>query len=360
MELLILYAVLTIAFSFTCSLLEAILLSTPISFINSKEEDKDPRVARFKKLKENIDRPLSAILTINTLAHTLGATAVGAQATILFDSLTVGIISAVFTLLILVLSEIIPKTIGATYWRRMALSSVGILRFMIFVSYPFVILSELMTRFIAKNHNEATVSREEVSAMVEMAAEEGTFEASENKIIQNLMRLEKVNVNDIMTPEIVVSKASEEMNVAEFYKMKHFLQHSRIPVYADAEDEYITGYVLRQAVLEQVANDCFDTKLSEIKRDVIIVEENHSIMALWETLLAQKEHIAIVVGEYGSFEGIVTLEDIIESIFGLEIVDETDSEVDMQQYARTKWKERREKYSHIISKEEEKEEEVKQ
>ncbi len=352
MELLILFAVLTIAFSFTCSLLEAVLLSTPLSFVNSKEVTSHRNAEKLRKLKENIDRPLAAILTINTFAHTVGATAVGAQATLYSGSVSMGVVSTVFTLLILVLSEIIPKTIGATYWRRLALNSVPTLRFMIAISYPFVVFSELMTRSIGKNHHETTVSREEVSAMVEMAAEEGEFEQSENKIIQNLMRLEEICVEDIMTPQIVVSIAREEMTVADFYKNKHYLHHARIPVYADNNEDHITGYVLRQSVLEQVANDSFSTKLSEIRRNIVVAEEGQSIMSLWGTLLDQKEHIAIIVDEYGSFDGIVTLEDIIESIFGLEIVDETDNVVDMQQLARAKWKERREKYKHIITKDE--------
>jgi CBS domain containing-hemolysin-like protein len=220
---------------------------------------------------------------------------------------------------------------------------------MIIVAYPFVALSELFTRLIGRNSNEASVSREEVSAMVEMAAEKGEFEQAENKIIQNLMRLEEIKVEDIMTPQTVVSMAPEEITVAKFYKNKDYLHYARIPVFADDDEDHITGYVLRQTVLEQVANDSFNTKLSDIRRNIVVAPEEQSIMTLWETLLKEKEHIAMIVDEYGSFEGIVTLEDIIESIFGLEIVDETDNIVDMQQYARNKWKERREKYKHIMS-----------
>ena len=354
MELLIFFLLLAVVFSFICSLMEALLLSTPLSFINLKDAEGVKSAHHFKKFKENIDQPLSAILTINTIANTVGATGVGAQATALWGNIYFGFVSAGLTLILLFFSEIIPKTIGATYWRKMALGSVPVIRTMIVVAYPFVFLSDVLTRRIGKNNQEATVSREEVSAMMDLAVEEGEFETKESKIIQNIMRLETVKVDDIMTPQIVVSIAPEEMTVAEFYKNKDFLHYARVPVYADDNEDNITGYVLRQAVLEQVANDSFYTKLADIRRNIVVAEEGQSITTLWETLLEQKEHIAIIVDEYGSFEGIVTLEDIIESIFGLEIVDETDNVVDMQQYARNKWKERREKYKHIISTEEEK------
>jgi len=351
-ELLLLFLFLAVVFSFICSLMEALLLSTPISFINLKEMEGVKYASRFKKFKENIDKPLSAILTINTIANTVGAAGVGAHATALWGHIYFGFVSAGLTLIILFFAEIIPKTIGATYWRKMALGAVPVIKTMIIIAYPFVFISEVLTRKIGKNNHEATVSREEVSAMMDIAVKEGEVETKESKIIQNIMRLETVKVDDIMTPQIVVSIAPEEMTVDEFYKNKDFLHYARIPVYADDNEDNITGYVLRQAVLEQVANDCFNTKLSEIRRNIVVAEEGQSLTTLWETLLEQKEHIAIIVDEYGTFEGIVTLEDIIESIFGLEIVDETDNIVDMQQYARNKWKERREKYKHIISTEE--------
>ena len=349
MKLLVFYFFLAVVVSFICSLMEATLLCTPHSFINMKDSEGNNKARRLKRLKENIDKPLSAILTLNTVANTVGAAGVGAQAIIVFSNISLGIVTAILTITILIFSEIIPKTIGARYWRKLVLGLVPVLQTMIIVAYPFVALSELFTRLIGRNSNEASVSREEVSAMVEMAAEKGEFEQSENKIIQNLMRLEEIKVEDIMTPQTVVSMAPEEITVAKFYKNKDYLHYARIPVFADDDEDHITGYVLRQTVLEQVANDSFNTKLSDIRRNIVVAPEEQSIMTLWETLLKEKEHIAMIVDEYGSFEGIVTLEDIIESIFGLEIVDETDNIVDMQQYARNKWKERREKYKHIMS-----------
>ena len=349
MTLLVFYILFALLFSFTCSIMESVLFSTPLSFINMKETEGSKGAKKLKRFKENINKPLSAILTVNTIANTVGAAGVGAQVMDMFDKSSFAIASALLTIVLLIGAEIIPKTIGAKYWRKLAVKIVPLIQATIFITYPFVILAELLTRLIGKNNTDATISREEVSAMVDMAAEEGEFEESENKIIQNMMRMENIKVKDIMTPESVVATAPEEMTVATFYKNKNFLHHARIPVFADDQKDHITGYVLRQKVLEQVANDSFDTKLAELRRSIVVAPEEQSIMVLWETLLKEKEHIAMIVDDYGSFEGIVTLEDIIESIFGLEIVDETDNIVDMQQYARNKWKERREKYKHIMS-----------
>ena len=348
MGTLFFYLFLALCVSFFCSLMESILLSTPLSYINMLEAEARKNAGLLRKYKDDIDKPLAAILSLNTIANTVGAAGVGAQVVRVFGNEWFGLGSAILTLLILVLSEIIPKTIGANYWRRFCIPVASFLRILIVLMYPFVLLSKLMIRLIGKKNHEASVSREEVSAMVEMAAEEGEIEVSENKIIQNIVKLESVKVEDVMTPQTVVSIAPEEMTVQEFYKNKDYLHYARIPVYADNDEDHITGYVLRQKVLESVANDKFDTRLSDIKRLIVVAEEGQTLTKLWEILLKEKEHIALIVDEYGSFTGIVTLEDIIESIFGLEIVDETDSVEDMQQYARNKWKERKEKYKHII------------
>jgi CBS domain containing-hemolysin-like protein len=349
MGTLLFYLFLALTISFICSLFESVLLSTPLSFINMKETDGDKRAIKLKAYKEKIDKPLAAILSLNTVAHTIGAAGVGAQAVKIFGEAYFGVVSAVLTLLILIFTEIYPKIIGATYWRKLALPITPYLNGLIIIAYPFVKLSDLLSKVINKNKVETTVSREEVFAMADIATEEGEFEVSENIIIQNLQKLESVKVEDVMTPQIVCSVAPEEMTVSEFYKNKDFLHYARIPVYADKDEDHITGYVLRQNVLEQVASDHFDTKLKDIKRNIIATDEGESIMVLWEKLLHEREHIAIVTDEYGSFNGVVTLEDIIESILGLEIVDETDQFADMQQYARQKWNERREKYKHIIT-----------
>lgn len=348
MGTLFFYLFLALGISFFCSLMESVLLSTPLSYINMLEAEGRKNAELLRKYKDDIDKPLAAILSLNTIANTIGAAGVGAQVVEVFGNEWFGLGSAILTLLILILSEIIPKTLGANYWRKLCIPVASVLRVLIVVMYLFVLLSQLLVRIMGKKNHESAVSREEVSAMVEMAAEEGEIEVSENKIIQNIVKLESVKVEDVMTPQTVVSIAPEEMTVEEFYKNKDYLHYARIPVYADDDEDHITGYVLRQKVLESVANDKFDTRLSDIKRLIVVAEEGQTLTKLWEILLKEKEHIALIVDEYGSFTGIVTLEDIIESIFGLEIVDETDSVEDMQQYARNKWKERKEEYKHII------------
>lgn len=346
MGLLLFYLTLALSVSFLCSVLEAVLLSTPASFISMKEREGVKSAILFKKLKQDIDKPLSAILALNTVAHTIGAAGVGSQAVMIFGEAYFGLISAILTILILVLSEIIPKTIGASYWRSLAMGSGRTIQVMIYICYPLVVLSKLLTKIIAPAKKGASVSREEVSAMITVGVEEGIFASKENKIIQNIIRLDEVKSKEVMTPRIVVSIASENMTLREFYAHKSFLHHSRIPVYSDSK-ESITGYVLRQTVFENMAGGQFEMTLLDIKRDIRVHPENKSLTGLWEDLLAHKEHIALIVDEYGSFEGIVTMEDVIETLLGLEILDEKDSIEDMQQYAKERWATRKEKYKHL-------------
>lgn len=347
MELLLFYLIAAISISFLCSVLEAVLLSTPISFVNMKLKNGEKSAILLMKYKQDIDRPISAILSLNTVAHTIGAAGVGAEAVNIFGQTYFGLISAIVTILILVFSEIIPKTIGATYWRSLAMSSGKAIQIMIIITFPLVWLSEFITRLIARNRQDSSVSREEVSAMVSLGEEEGVFKIKESKIIQNLLKLEDVSANDIMTPSIVVARASEDMTLQEFYTHKKLLHHSRIPIYKDSKDN-ITGYVLRQSVFEYLAGDRHDLTLKEIKREICVFRDDLSIVRIWESLLERKEHIALIVNEYGGFDGIVTMEDIIETILGLEILDEKDKIVDMQQYAREKWKNKQAKFEHLL------------
>ena len=344
MFLLLFYLFLALFVSFLCSVMESVLLSTPLSFLNVKEESGHKSATTFIKLKNNIEKPLSAILTLNTVAHTIGAAGVGAQATKIFGDLYFGIISAILTLLILIFSEIIPKTIGARYWRSLALTSGVIINTMVIITYPLVIMTGYITKLFSKNVNELSVSRAEISAMANIGTEEGIFEEKENKIIQNLIRLRNVKVSEIMTPRVVVTTADENMSLEEFLIRKEFLHYSRIPIYS-SNDENITGYVFRQTVFEKLAEDETNLKLRDICREIVVVPENQTLMSLWEILLERKEHITLIVDEYGGMGGIVTMEDIIESLLGLEIVDEKDRIVDMQQYARERWNERKAKYN---------------
>ena len=346
MILLLFYLFLALVVSFLCSIMEAVLLSTPQSFLVVKYENGNAWARFFIGLKTKIDKPLSAILSLNTVAHTVGAAGVGAQAIKVFGEASFGIISAILTILILVFTEIIPKTIGARYWRNLAMISSRIIQGMIIITYPLVVMSAGITKLISNKRQEQTTSREEIAALANIGADEGIFSNKEHKIIQNLLRLKNVKVTGIMTPRVVVAVADEKLFLKDFLKNKDYLKFSRIPVYSE-NDENITGYVFRQEVFEKLAEDQHDLKLKDVKREIVVVPNSIGLFAVWEKLLEEKEHIAVIVDEYGGLDGIVTMEDIIETMLGLEITDETDTIVDMQKYARERWKERQEKYKMI-------------
>ena len=339
MGLILLYFLGALSLSFLCSVLEAVLLSTPMSYISMRENQGSKTATLMKQYKNNVDRPVGAILSLNTIAHTIGSAGVGAESIKIFGEQYFGLISAILTLLILVLSEIIPKTIGASYWRSLAMPSTRIIRVLILITYPLVLLSELITKVFTPRGNQASMSREEVSAMVTVGAEEGVLEKKENRMIQNLLKLDDVKARDIMTPSSVAEIAEESMTLREFYQNDAFRQFSRIPVYNEENDDYIKGYVLRQTILEKLSEDKFNLRLTDIIRPVLTFQENENVGKIWEQLLAKKEHISIIIDEYGCFRGIVTMEDVIETMLGTEIVDEKDTVTDMQEFAREKWQE---------------------
>lgn len=343
MILLLFYLFLALFVSFVCSIMESVLLSTPRSFLIVKEGEGKDWAKTFINYKTNIDKPLSAILSLNTVAHTIGAAGVGAQAVKVFGEASFGIVSAILTILILVITEIIPKTVGARYWRGLAKITAITIKGMIIITYPLVLMSAVITKRSSKKEKPNTTSREEIAALANIGADEGVFSNNEYKIIENLLRLKNVRADVIMTPRVVVAVADENILLKDFSTNKNYLTFSRIPVFSDNE-ENITGYVFRQTVLEKLAVDRHNLLLKEIKRDIVIVPNSIELFALWEKLLEQKEHIALIVDEYGGFDGIVTMEDIIETMLGLEIIDETDSVTDMQEYAKERWKKRRAKY----------------
>ena len=333
---LITYMLLALVVSSICSVLEATLFSTPITFINTLEQQGAKGAARLKKLKTDIDRPISAILIVNTIANTVGASLVGAEAAKLFQSTGVGVISGLFTFLILVFSEIIPKTIGSNYWRNLAVPASAVIQGMIYITYPIVWLVEKFTHLLTDD-SAPSVSREEVVAMVSTGAEEGVLEKEENKMIQNLLKLDDVTAHEIMTPSSVVTMAESSQTIREFYNSDDFAKFSRIPLYEEENDDYITGYVLKQEILEKLAQDKFNIKLKDLARPILSFNEDESVSNIWEKLLEKKEHISVIIDEYGSMRGIVTMEDVIETMLGFEIVDEKDEVVDMQELAKEQW-----------------------
>jgi CBS domain containing-hemolysin-like protein len=351
MALLLTYLFVALITSFLCSIMEAVLLSTPMSYLKAKSEQGSRSAEALLKLRADIDKPLSAILSLNTVAHTVGAAGVGAQATIVFGEAYFGLVSAILTILILVFTEIIPKTIGANYSRELVSITAKTIRIMIIITYPLVLISAFLTRLLSRKSVELTTSREEISALAKIGTEEGIFGDKENKIIQNLIKLKSIRVSDIMTPRVVVVIAKEEMTLQEFLKNKDFLHFSRIPIYKANRDN-ITGYIFRETVFEKLAEDQFELKLSDIKREIVTLTGSTTLFAAWEELLKNKEHIALVIDEYGGMDGIATLEDIIETLLGFEIVDEKDQVEDMQKYAMERWKSKQKKYQLLKDKDE--------
>ncbi len=349
----------SILFSFLCSILEAVLLSITPAYVGIQEQTDSHIAADLVRFKDDIDRPLAAILTLNTIAHTVGAIGVGSQAALIFGESMLEIagvpiislealIAGLMTLAILIFSEVIPKTIGANKWEALTPFTIASLKIMLVVLAPLVWTSQYITRHLKKDKDKPVLSRTDFLAMAKLGTESGVLEESEQTIIHNLLRFSKVLVKDVMTPRIVVNTASEEITVREFQNVNSNLPHSRIPVYREKNDN-ITGYVLRDDILLNLAETQDHILLKALRRDIVVVHRTVPIPDLLDTFLIKKEHMALVVDEFGGMEGIVTMEDIIETLLGLEIVDESDNEADMQALARSNW-ERRAKRLGIIPK----------
>ena len=344
MSLLIFYGLISIFFSFVCSILEAVLLSVTPTYISIKKNEGKSFAMALELLKKDVDKPLIAILTLNTVAHTVGAILVGVQAEKVYGTgdNSIMIVSAIMTILILVASEIIPKTIGATYWKQLAGVSTRILNALIFFfKWTGVIWTlQFFTKLFGKNkEGESVLSREEFHAMTDIAHEEGVFQESESTIIKNLINLKEILAKDIMTPRTVMKIASQKMKMQSFYDENPNLKFSRIPIYGSNTDE-ITGYFLKDNLLEAIIKGNGEKLLKSIQRELLVTTRNLPIPELFDTLIAKREHIALVVDEYGSVSGLVTQEDVIETLLGLEIMDESDNVADLQKLARMGWETR--------------------
>lgn len=339
MTLLILFVALAIGVSFLCSILEAVLLSVTPSYMAVLENDRPALAARLARLKADIDRPLAAILTLNTIAHTVGAAGAGAQAAVVFGNASLGIFSAVLTFLILVLSEIIPKTIGATYWRALVPAVSRILPPLILILWPLVKMSQLLTKLLSGDEKNPQVSREELSALATVGEREGIVDASESRILQNLLRLDALTVTDIMTPRTVVHALPQDTTIGALLEDLEGMRFSRIPIYDQTIDQ-VTGFVLKTEILIRAVRDEHDTAILNLRRDLTHVKATMHLRELFDHLLQFDHHIALVVDEFGGTAGIVTLEDVVETLLGLEIVDEADTIEDLQALARKQWEER--------------------
>jgi len=343
-DLLITFFVIAILFSFLCSLLEAVLLSITPSYAQLKLQQGGLIGRELEAFKSNIDRPLAAILTLNTIAHTVGAIGVGEQATRIWaDSnpmITGVIVPTVMVLGILILSEIIPKTLGANHWQKLVPFTVSTLKVIIFLLYPLVWVSQSITGVLKKDKLQSVFSRSEFLALAELGVSEGIVEKQDSEIIRNLLRMQSVRVKDIMTPRTVVRVASEDQAIKEFYKSAGTLPFSRIPLYEGTVKEHISGYCLKAELLEYLVHGKGDSPMSAIKRNITAVHEFFPISDMFNHFLKEREHLALIVDEYGGMAGLVTMEDVMETLLGMEITDEYDKTTDMQALARKNWEKR--------------------
>ena len=336
MTLLVIYLLLTLILSFMCSLLEATLLSSTSSYIESldKKGYSPKTVDLAKDVKQNIDKSISSILTLNTFANTMGAAGVGAQAAIIFGSNWQAVIAFILTLMVLFISEIFPKTLGAIYWRKFIVPAVYIISFMVKITYPFIFLATFITNALQKGRkNEANFSKDEIITIVNMSEKEGVLQAKESILIKNLFKLKNIKAKDIMTPRTVVFAFDSKTTLKEALLNDNLYVYSRIPVYNESIDD-IAGVVFKQTILEKRVKKKKKTLLKDIIVPVHKVPENISVSTLFDMFIRMKMHLFIVQDEYGQTSGVVTLEDALETLLGIEIVDEMDQVTDMQEFAK--------------------------
>ena len=339
MWLLMIFVLVALGFSFLCSIAEAVLLSTTPSYISLLEQKGKRSGKLLRTLNEDLGRPLAAILSLNTIAHTVGAAGVGAQSTVVFESLNIGVVSAILTFLILVFSEIIPKTLGVTYWRALAPILAEGVMILIWLMFPLVFLSEKLTNLFSKGYRSDVFSREEFAAMARLGAKEGKLGVRESHIVMNLFRFPSLRVKDILTPRTVLFALQDDMTIDQVMEANPEIAFSRIPIYRHNPDD-VVGFVLKSDILLAKAKDQHDTRLHELKREIRSIPDLASLSSLFDILLQEREHLLLVVDEYGGLQGVVTLEDLFETLLGLEIVDEADTTTDMREFARTQWQKR--------------------
>jgi CBS domain containing-hemolysin-like protein len=342
--LLIVFFLVAIIVSFLCSLWEAVLLSITPSFAQIKVEEGGALGYRLQEFKKDIDRPLAAILTLNTIAHTVGAIGVGDQASKIWadaNPLITGlIVPALMTLGILVLSELIPKTLGANYWKELAAFTARSLAFIIKLLAPLVWFSRFVTKALKKDEVQSAFTRNDFLAMASIGVKHGVFEQQESEIISNLLQFRTVRAKDVMTPRTVVQSAWVSQTIEEYIEQNPELRYSRIPLYEEESKDHFIGYLLKDDLLSSMVNGQQASQLRTLKREIIAVSEDHPILQLFNQFLIQREHIALVVDQFGGMAGIVTMEDVIETLLGVEIVDESDDTTDMQELARRNWERR--------------------
>lgn len=343
MALLILYLFIALFFSFLCSIAEAVLLSISRVHIAMMEQQGLKTGPILRDLKADVNRPLTAILTLNTVAHTVGAAGVGAQASAVFGSNYLGVISAVLTLLILVFSEIIPKTLGASYYKALAPATAYCLKYLVWALHPFVVMSEYITRYLVPEKESVGFARNEIALMAKLSAEEGHIDQDEATILQNISVFDQIKIMAVITPRTVVRSIEKQTTIEEYFQKNQKMHYSRIPLY-DGEADNVIGYFKRNDALLAHAKGETDKPLIDFIRQMPTLLDQMSLSHCMKELVSNNDHMALVVNEYGTMRGIITLEDILETLIGQEIVDEDDRHIDMQQLADRLWKARAKKY----------------
>lgn len=342
MSLIILVSVVILSISFLCSMLEAVFLSITPAYVGLALKEHKRSAKLLEHQKENIDRPISAILTLNTISHTIGAAVVGALVQKAYGDEYVTLTSILLTIAILLVAEIIPKIIGATYWKELAPITAYTIQFMIFALFPIVRISEYLGKLFSRPET-ASFTREEMLVTAELGVEEGTLHKKESNIIKNLLMLNNMFVSDIMTPRSVMFALESDETVEEVANKYRPIRFSRIPVY-DTSLDNIIGLTHRYKILEALSSDKHDLKLKETVSPINSVPERMTVAGLIDLFIKRKEHLALAVDEYGIVTGLVTLEDAIETLLGVEIVDEFDTITDMRQYALEQWQIRKNQF----------------
>jgi len=350
MELLIIFFLTSVIVSFVCSVLESVLLSVNISYVSVLEKEK-PKVGKLlRKHKENINKSIASILILNTIANTLGAAAVGAQASKIWGDDVVAYVSIVLTFAILYFSEIIPKTIGAIYWKALAPLAAKIIQVFVFITYPIILTTLFVTDKISKGNEDAhSLTRDELLESMLLSEDEGVIDEKESDYIENVLKLDEMKVQDILTPRSVVFALEENLTVKEVLKTQpEIFKFSRIPVYNETIDN-VTGIILVKKLFKQALLKDDMATLKEIKYDMFSINENVPVAKAIDLFISKKEHMFLVLDNYDQTEGIVTLEDCVETVLGIEIMDESDTTEDMRALAKLKMKQNRREKENLLS-----------
>jgi len=335
MDLLLLYFFAAVIISFICSVLESVLLSVTMPYISVLEKENPKVGALLKSHKTNINISIASILILNTIANTLGAAAVGAQAESIYGTGAVFYVSIILTFAILFFSEIIPKTIGATYWKALAPMSAYVIQVLIWITYPIILMTLFVTNRINKDDEGMSLTKAELIQSTLMSEDEGVLDEKESDVIENILKLDSIKIEEILTPRTVVFALDGNRSIKDIIKNEPAIfKFSRVPVH-DGNIENITGMVMTKKIFKQALED--DTViLNKIQKDIYKINENIPVSRALDLFIKKKEHMFLVLDSYDQTEGIVTLEDCVETILGVEIVDESDSHADMREVAKHK------------------------